>query len=107
MQSSIVLSVKSFIFSRDGLIIIFLSLILLLLISSIFRAPYNIRYTFNRFFYTPTFVCRDDIYSFASTPSGACSSHGGINNEFRDNPYHYLNTKKRGIFQYLTLINQI
>jgi hypothetical protein len=41
-------------------------------------APFSPLYLFKRVFWTPSALCEDGIYSFASTRAGACSSHGGV-----------------------------
>lgn len=41
-------------------------------------APYNPRYLFNLVTRTPVYVCKDGVYSWSASKSGACSSHGGV-----------------------------
>lgn len=40
--------------------------------------PYNPRYIVNRILFSPTYLCRDGVYSWAKQPNGTCSNHGGI-----------------------------
>lgn len=46
-------------------------------------APFSWHYLFKRAVYTPSFVCRDQTYSFAATGQGACSGHGGVQHRYQ------------------------
>lgn len=49
-----------------------------LLMNAFFPAPYSWTYWLKRAIWTPTFVCRDGVYSWSKGGSGTCSNHGGV-----------------------------
>lgn len=53
-----------------------------LLLGLLLPSPYNFGYAIDRMTKQPTFQCGDGIYSWAPTPSGACSNHGAIAKKF-------------------------
>ena len=46
-------------------------------------APHNLVYQYKLATRDPNYQCKDGVYSFAATPQGACSGHGGIQVKMR------------------------
>ena len=75
---------KKWLNANPGLLIVSgFALFLLMYMWSWMPAPYSWTYWAKRALFTPQFVCRDGVYSWAKGGGGTCSSHGGVMRKYQ------------------------
>lgn len=74
---------KTWLKSTQGHIVIGFAVLILVYFWSWMPYPYPPQYWIKRVFITPTFQCNDGTVTWAKSPGGFCSKHGGVKGRYK------------------------